>query len=704
MKHKLLTASAALPLSVLLAWGAIHSMVTGLGLPVGDPGQLLLVWALCALAGCILFSLPNGGLLASTGVLAMGFWLWNTRGLELSIRAMITRLSVIYDSAYDWGILEFTGMDWQTASLDVLLAAWGGVIVLGAAAAVVRGRGSIGAVLLALPPLVSTMVVTDTPPDALPLFSMLTAVALILLTASVAHQNPLQGAKLTAIIALPTALVLGSLLLLFPKDAYVNRAGEQLEAITAWWQNSIVSPFKTGSGLGQDFNPTPTASASTRLGSLGPRRVVAYPVMDVTADFDGLLYLRGQDYDKYDGLSWISTADRMETLPKGRNTTYRGTVTVTTRSPMALTYLPSYPNRDYDLIDGRMENTGEQTEFFWSVAKISVLPEHFSTHSANTDHLMPYLDLPQSTMEWADGYVRQVLKDGGLYDTELIRSMNATIAQIIIDHVASSARYSLNPQRMYSTYDDFAQWFLEESDKGYCVHFATAATVLLRAAGVPARYVTGYVVSCEAGQTVTVQSDKAHAWVEYYDEVHQAWLIAEPTPPDFSEDEPEEESVTAPAPETQPLQETEGEDEPDAPIQTTDPTAPTDSNPGKAPVKINWSRLWKVLRWFVLAAVILFAVVLQRLVRIALRRRAILSDANHRALALWHDVERLSAVLKQDPPEDLLALAQKAKFSQHNLTKEELHQFTEWLKEARQKLNQRPIIYRLWCRYVLALW
>ncbi len=39
---------------------------------------------------------------------------------------------------------------------------------------------------------------------------------------------------------------------------------------------------------------------------------------------------------------------------------------------------------------------------------------------------------------------------------------------------------------------DFVEWFLKESKEGNSVHFAAAATMLLRACGMPARYVVGY--------------------------------------------------------------------------------------------------------------------------------------------------------------------------------------------------------------------
>ena len=692
MKHKLLTASAAAPMSMMLGAGAIYCLVTAFGLPVEDPRLLLTVWALCTLGGCILFSIPHAGLPAVAAAACAMFWLWSSWEIDQPLRALICRISVFYDSAYHWGAVQYAGLDWESVSLDPLLACWGGLIALVTAAAVVRGRGGLAAIILSLPPLIAAMVVTDTPPAALPLFFYLTAVFLLILTRFVARRDPQQGAKLAAIALLPTALVLGSLFLLSPRDTYVNKAQDRLDAITNWWDDSVVSLFRGGNGLGEDITPTPTASASTRLGSLGPRRIFPYEVMTVTADFDGPLYLRGQDYDKYDGMSWTATLDRAENLPSSYYFAHRGTVTIATKQTMDVLYLPGYLNRDYRLTDGNLKNTGLQTEYQWSVSKLGMDPSAFlSSYVEDYSDVKQYLELPEATHEWADAYV-----------LPFIGEHSAETVQAIIDHVGNSARYSLNTRRMDDGYGDFAQWFLVDSDTGYCVHFATAATVLLRAAGIPARYVTGYMVTCEAGETITVESDRAHAWVEYFDPIARAWIIAEPTPPDLSEDEPEDESVTAPPPVTQPLTEPEE-------TETTAPTEPA-TRPGQnggdvqVDISVEEVRAWEILRWFVLAAAVFTAIVLQRLVRIALRRRTLTGGPNRRALGLWQDVERISAFLKQEPPEELLELAQKAKFSQHQLTKEELHRFTAWLKEARTELRGRSIFQRIWCRYVLALW
>lgn len=68
--------------------------------------------------------------------------------------------------------------------------------------------------------------------------------------------------------------------------------------------------------------------------------------------------------------------------------------------------------------------------------------------------------------------------------------------------------------------EDYVDQFLFESKVGYCDNFSTAMVVLLRAAGVPARWTKGFT----QGERVTdgredvyqVRSDNAHSWVEVY--------------------------------------------------------------------------------------------------------------------------------------------------------------------------------------------
>lgn len=72
--------------------------------------------------------------------------------------------------------------------------------------------------------------------------------------------------------------------------------------------------------------------------------------------------------------------------------------------------------------------------------------------------------------------------------------------------------------------------FLFDTKQGFCEHFAAAFVVTMRAAGVPARVVTGYQggeINPVDGTLVVRQSD-AHAWAEVWLEA-RGWLRVDPT-------------------------------------------------------------------------------------------------------------------------------------------------------------------------------
>jgi hypothetical protein len=73
--------------------------------------------------------------------------------------------------------------------------------------------------------------------------------------------------------------------------------------------------------------------------------------------------------------------------------------------------------------------------------------------------------------------------------------------------------------------------FLQRDKRGHCEHFATASVLLLRAAGLPARYTVGYLVQepNRFGSGYVVRARHAHAWVEVY--LDGAWQAFDSTPP-----------------------------------------------------------------------------------------------------------------------------------------------------------------------------
>lgn len=76
--------------------------------------------------------------------------------------------------------------------------------------------------------------------------------------------------------------------------------------------------------------------------------------------------------------------------------------------------------------------------------------------------------------------------------------------------------------------------FLRSSRKGHCEYFATAGALILRAAGIPSRYVSGYLMSeyQESTQLYIVRSRHAHAWTQAY--IEGRWVDLDFTPPTWA--------------------------------------------------------------------------------------------------------------------------------------------------------------------------
>jgi len=83
--------------------------------------------------------------------------------------------------------------------------------------------------------------------------------------------------------------------------------------------------------------------------------------------------------------------------------------------------------------------------------------------------------------------------------------------------------------------------FLFSSRQGFCEHYASAFVVLMRAAGIPARAVTGYLGGevNPVDQVLTVRQSAAHAWAEFWT-AENGWTRVDPTaviPPERTDDE-----------------------------------------------------------------------------------------------------------------------------------------------------------------------
>ncbi len=87
------------------------------------------------------------------------------------------------------------------------------------------------------------------------------------------------------------------------------------------------------------------------------------------------------------------------------------------------------------------------------------------------------------------------------------------LIQYLAQSIQASAMYSLDFK--YENGADIIDQFLTNRE-GICQHYAATATMLYRAYGIPARFVTGFVVDAKANVRTEVKGSNAHAWVEIY--------------------------------------------------------------------------------------------------------------------------------------------------------------------------------------------
>ncbi len=87
--------------------------------------------------------------------------------------------------------------------------------------------------------------------------------------------------------------------------------------------------------------------------------------------------------------------------------------------------------------------------------------------------------------------------------------------------------YTLEPPRLER---DSVDDFLFNTRRGFCEHFASAFTALARAAGIPARVVTGYHGGeyNPMGEYLIVRQSDAHAWSEVWIDA-KGWVRVDPT-------------------------------------------------------------------------------------------------------------------------------------------------------------------------------
>lgn len=684
-RNTLVNCITAWLLSMALTIGGVSGIVTGFHL---DAAWLWLIVFCCLLCGaCALaFSRPNGHRIV-LGLLVIGLLAGYPIYID-SVKSLIFQIAEKYHNGYNWPVPHWSKIAEETGpTLGLLMVAL--IPALSMSFALCRKKPLIIFLPIALFPLYLCMVLTDTVPDAWCLILLLGGSAAAILTQSVRRKDPHRGNRLTVLVLIPAVLASWLLVTRLPQDP--NPFPDLLQ----WAQSHLPQLFVPDETPGIVGTPTTTVMDLT---SVGPQAKMPHTVMTVKSNFGGKVYLRGQSFDHYDGVSW-SNSGFVEPLNYWKLNMKKlcGRLTITPESWDDTMYIPYYSDSELryaSLENGKAALDEKMDTYGFSVYTSNGLFYNGSL-SLTPDEWDVWTQLPISTELAA----KQILRENNLQTPEQI-----------MEYVQNSAEYSLLTGRMPTTEDDFALWFLEDSDTGYCMHFATAATVLLRAAGCPARFVTGYTVFVSpSNYAATVTGDLAHAWVEYLDFYGSGcWEIMDATPGGGGDPHPT-------VPDTQPTETTE-------PTQGTTPTestttsqdttetsqtAPSSTASGQADVQPEVDNTPLVLLCLeIIASISGIGLLLygQYSLRIFFRRKGQRTGGNNKkALARWKEIWLYCKLLKNPLPEDSLQIAEKARFSQHTVSPRELTVLRQQIKALQTDFAALPPLKRLILRLIWAV-
>jgi protein-glutamine gamma-glutamyltransferase len=327
-----------------------------------------------------------------------------------------------------------------------------------------------------------------------------TVTLLTLVVPTVSMQRTLRTAAVLMLQALPFLLVL---FLLFP------RIPGPLWGLPADAHSGV-------SGLSDTMEPG-------SISALGLSDAVAF-----RAQFPGTppppeqRYWRGPVLSLFDGRTWRpatpAVAERPSYTPSGPSFAYTLTLEPHNRRWLLGLEFPgggvprARYTSDYQILAERPVRARTRTE-------LRAYPETAVGLYEDRDVLNGARALPARSNPRARDLAR-TLTGPGMSD--------ALIVARVIEHVRQlELTYTLRPPLMGS---DAIDEFLFDHQRGFCEHFASAFVFLIRAAGVPARVVTGYQggeINPVDGTLVVRQSD-AHAWAEVW-LPDEGWRRVDPT-------------------------------------------------------------------------------------------------------------------------------------------------------------------------------
>jgi len=678
--------------AVVCTFGAV---ISGFSFEI-DAGFLFVVWFFVALALSVAATLWRGKGILALILPVLGIVLWKLPEIADGAKWVVFFISREFNKWLVVPIL-FPGAKASVYEATLFFAAAGILAAFLLTIAVCLRRSAFLAVFITVPIVFVTFILIHSQPNYLFLAGLL-AVYLTLLISGGLHSDDFQkrGAAIFPSLAL-ALLLMGVAYLIAPPDGY--RREIRMESIDLQLRNIASRIGLTQVRYGVGWPPvTPNEwrfdTNTVNVSNAGTRIITNQTILGVTASEPGTFYLRGYSMQHFEGGQWTVNSD---TLPFPEETTalvmpniiannylmlYGAdapisikTVNMTIRNirdtTESVTYMPYYSsyNTPYS---SRLAD-----DFIYTQESILSIPQEGYPFVFGPEALYSYGMQSRGAYTQIDEYTAEGLRRLAVEEGIDITADRGSVVDQVAQYIRSSGRYTLTPYIIPDN-EDFALYFLTESKQGYCVHFATVATLMLRALDIPARFTSGFVATVpqsSVGTHTPVTDGNAHAWVEvYYNEA--GWLPLEVTPeatgvgiPGFRPHSSED--TTTPAREDSAPGNTQDTDSDRPPREGTgagENQTPQAGDDEQEQTENIWDIISAVL--FSCLAVCAAAMALRRPIeRIYRKKRFAQNNTNAAVICAWRYITRLGK--KNAPPEEIEELAFKARFSQHTISEEE---------------------------------
>ncbi len=349
-------------------------------------------------------------------------------------------------------------------------------------------------------------------------------------------------------------------------------------------------------------------------------------------------------------------------------------------------------------------------QMFYTGATGQKIPEDFNAESKNflsaeqAYRLFMYDKYTQLPPDIKQS-VRNLMQKNRIFDFYQLAGYDSSdepvkqMVESVKNYLAKNYRYTLSPGKVPDG-KDFVEYFLTENPNGYCVHFATAAAVMLRAVGIPVRYAEGYLVTSDditkaKGGWANIPDTRAHAWIEvYYPGL--GWQPVEMTPGFNIEQNMTQDDIKTPeqTPSAPPISKPESSassmEETESKIRSQSSSSRPDVSPAASGNDDVRAVMTPILA--VVGAILLLAATASLRRKIATERRKrqfTQADRNKAALAVYAYMEKLLR-FGGEIPQPVTDIALKARFSQHTVSQEEL----EFMRAQADLLARSSLLYK----------